>query len=53
MKEVEHCIGEYVYLRVKNGLDGCVDSNVYKDDTIFLQINVEGASPYRSSTMQL
>ncbi|KYN01402.1 hypothetical protein ALC62_07806, partial [Cyphomyrmex costatus] len=53
MKGVKEHIGEYVYLGIRNGLDNCIDSNVHKNNTIYLQINVDGASPYHSSTKQL
>lgn len=53
MKGVKDCIGEYVYLGVQKGLERCINPNVHKDNPIFLQINVDGASPYHSSTKHL
>lgn len=53
MKGVGNSIGEYVYLGIENGLNGCVDPKVHTNDSILLQINVDGASPYDSSTKQL
>jgi len=53
MKGAKDCLCEYVYLGIQNGLNGCIDPNVHGNDTIFLQINVDGASPYHSSTKQL
>lgn len=53
MKGMKDCIGEYVYLGIHNGLKRCVDPNVHGDNPIYLQINVDGASLYHSSTKQL
>ncbi|XP_011155246.1 uncharacterized protein LOC105192669 [Harpegnathos saltator] len=53
MKGVGDSIGEYVYLGIENGLNGYVDPKVHRNDSILLQINVDGASPYNSSTKQL
>lgn len=53
IKGAKDSIGEYVYLGIENGLNRCVNPKVHTNDRILLQINVDGASPYGSSTKQL
>lgn len=53
IKKAKDNIGEYVYLGIENGLNGYVNPKVHTNDGILLQINVDGASPYGSSTKQL
>ncbi|KMQ85124.1 hypothetical protein RF55_16507 [Lasius niger] len=53
MRGANDHIGEFVYLGIEKGLKNCVDPNAHRDNIISLQMNVDGASPYKSSTKQL
>lgn len=53
MRGANNHIGDFVYLGIKEGIINCLNPDVHKNNIIILQMNVDGASPYKSSTKQL
>lgn len=53
MRRANNHIGDFAYLGIKEGIMNCLNRDVDKNNIIVLQMNVDGASPYKLSTKQL
>ena len=49
MQDSNRSTGEYVYFGTKTGLRKCIDPNMHKKATIFLQVNADGISLIKCS----
>lgn len=50
---MHNTVGEFVYLGPKQRLTSYINADIHMSNTIHLQINIDGASPYDSSSKQL
>lgn len=48
MADADGSLGEYTYFGIKEGLQQCIDVNVYTKDTILLQLNADGIALSKS-----
>ncbi|XP_043285939.1 uncharacterized protein [Venturia canescens] len=46
-------IGDFVYFGIKHHLQRIVNSNLHKDNILYLQFNIDGISLFKSSSKQL
>lgn len=52
MEAADNSVGEFVYLGIANGLKKCIREDLYENDKILLQVNVDGVPLFKSSKKQ-